>query len=318
MSYTKICKFVVLFTTLLVVCLPLSGCFESSTSSGLSGQTRPAYCLTINELAARLGLVAGQAGNHYYELTNANNTVKLFTYNGDGGRVYVNGTAVGTVGPVQQVGSKIYVPELLVPKIRAVLRTGAPITPWSPSIDTPRLGTGSGIVVIDPGHGGSDPGAQSVLGYWEKDINLGISKRLVDYLRDAGVTVYATRDGDSYPSLEARADLANRKNANLFVSLHCDSNGDRVHKGFTVYIARSASGGSKKAGSLFENSLSNAGIPSKGLRKADYKVLVQTDCPAVLVECGFMSNSDEAALLMSPWYQDKLAKNIASAILDYL
>jgi N-acetylmuramoyl-L-alanine amidase len=132
------------------------------------------------------------------------------------------------------------------------------------------------------------------------------------------VNVIMTRETDVYPTLEDRAALANRRNANLFVSIHCDSNGDRMHEGFTIYRARSASLGSKQAGRILEQHLSSVGIPSKGLRGADYRVLVQTQCPAVLVECGFMSNYDEAALLMDPWYQNKIARAIADGILEYL
>jgi N-acetylmuramoyl-L-alanine amidase len=310
----KVCKYIVLFAAV-AACLPLSGCVESESSGSLSGQTRPAYCLTIEELATRLGLSVGPSGSPYYELTNAYNTVKLFMY--DGGRVYVNGTAVGTVGPVQKVGGKTYVPELLVPKIRGALLTQAPPKTWTPAPETPTR-IGSGIVVIDPGHGGYQPGTTSVLGAEEKDVNLKIAHKVVANLRQAGVTVKMTRQSDKFVALEDRAALANRVGADLFVSIHCDWIGDSTHKGFTVYVARSASWGSKKAARAIERRLSDASIPSKGMRKEDFRVLVNTKGPAVLVECGYMSNYDEAALLVSPWYQNKLAKNIADAILDYL
>lgn len=310
----KYSKQLILLTALLACLLP-SGCVGPQSGTGITGQNRPAYCITVEELASRLGLAVKQGQAPFRELTNAKNTVRLFMY--EGGQAYVNGKSIGLVGTLEQ-GSTQYVPELLVPKIRASLIPEAPIQSWTPTIPIVTPKTGSGMVVIDPGHGGQDPGAQSVLGYWEKDINLKISRKLIVYLEQAGVTVYPTRTGDTYPTLEERADLANRVNANLFVSIHCDSNGNRVHKGFTIYIARSAGSGSKKAGRLFESKLSDQGISSKGLRKADYRVLVQTKCPAVLVECGFMSNREEAALLMSPWYQDKLARTIADGILEYL
>lgn len=313
--FYKVCKYIILVAAV-AACLPLSGCYESGSSGNLAG-SRPAYCVTIDELAAKLGLSVNPTGNHYYELTNASNTVKLFTYNGDGGRVYVNGTVVGTVGPVQQVGSKTYVPELLVPKIRGAMLSQAPAKPWTtPSVGSTR--TGSGIVVIDPGHGGYQPGTTSVLGAKEKEINLKIANKVTAYLQEAGVTVKMTRESDKFVDLEDRAELANRVDADLFVSIHCDSNGDSSHKGFTVYVARSASWGSKKAARAIESRLSDAGIPSKGMRNEDFRVLVKTNGPAVLVECGFMSNYDEAALLVSPWYHNKLAKNIADGILDYL
>ncbi|MBL7215681.1 MAG: N-acetylmuramoyl-L-alanine amidase [Phycisphaerae bacterium] len=293
-----------------------TGCGESQRSPRpISGQTRPSYTVSIEELASKLGLSVRNSGNSYFELGDAKNTVRLFT--DDGGRAYVNGTSIGSVGTVKKVSSKTYVSELLVPQIRGHLISQPVQLPNLGPYEVPRV-YGSGTVVIDPGHGGNDPGAQSVLGYWEKDVNLKIAYKLVSYLREAGVDVVMTRESDVYPTLEARAALANRENADLFVSIHCDSNGDRMHRGFTVYRARSASSDSKKAGRLIEKYLSNAGIPSKGLRSADYKVLVQTKGPAVLVECGFMSNYDEAALLMDPWYQNKIARAIADGILEYL
>ena len=318
MTY-KYSKFITLFTTLLAACLPLSGCFESSTSSGLSGQTRPAYCLTIEELASRLGLSVSTSGN-YYELTNANNTVKLFTYNGDGGHVYVNGTPVGTIGPVQQIGSKTYVPELLVPKIRATLRTGAPITPWSPPTDTPHIRTGSGTVVIDPGHGGSQPGAISYLGYHEDDINLPIASKVADYLRQAGVEVLMTRTQDNTVTLDDRVDLANQTQPDLFASIHCDSNGDRQTRGYLILIAQNASQRSRQAARALDQHIESTGIKSRGVRKdeRDLRVLKNTTCPAVLIECGHISNPDEETLLKSPAFQNRMARAIADGILDYL
>lgn len=295
----------------------LTGCGGSKrTSASLSGQTRPSYAVSIEELASKLGLTIRVPGNPHYELSDGKNTVRLFAHNG--GHVYVNGKSLGPVGSMTTIGNKTYICELWVPKIRSGMLPANPVPLPSPTPYQPPRIYGSGTVVIDPGHGGKDPGAKSVLGYWEKDVNLKISDKLASYLRDAGVNVVMTRDSDSYPTLEDRAALANRENADLFVSIHCNTNGDRIHKGFTIYRARSASSASKQAGRILEKYLSNAGIPSKGMQSADYRVLVQTNGPAVLVECGFMSNYDEAALLMDPWYQNKIARSIADGILEYL
>ena len=278
--------------------------------------TRPSYTVSIEELASKLGLSLRNSGNPYFELTDAKNTVRLFTY--DGGRVYVNGTPIGTVGTVKKVGSKSYVSELLVPKIRGHLIPAGPVQiPELTPYQAPKT-YGSGTVVIDPGHGGRQPGTTSVLGEREKVVNLKIAHKVASFLRQAGIDVVMTRESDVVVSLEERAALANRVGADLFVSIHCDSNPDRMRKGFTIYRARSASQGSKKAGRIFEKHLSNAGIPSRGFGNADYKVLVQTKMPAILIECGYMSNYDEAALLVDPWYQNKLARAIADGILEYL
>ena len=280
------------------------------------GSTRPSYTVSIEELASKLGLSVRNSGKPYFELGDAKNTVRLFTY--DGGRAYVNGTPIGTVGTVRKFGSKTYVSELLVPKIRGHLIPSQTVRiPELNPYPAPRK-YGSGTVVIDPGHGGSQRGTQSVLGHKEKDVNLKIAHKVASFLRQAGVDVVMTRESDVTVSLEARAALANRVNADLFVSIHCDWISNSMHKGFTIYRARSASWGSKKAARLQENHLSNAGIPSKGIRSEDFRVLVQTKGPAVLVECGYMSNYDEAALLVDPWYQNKIARAIADGILEYL
>ena len=309
-------KNLLILTIILLSSVLFTGCSEPQQRSGtISGQSRPSYMVTVQELASKLGLSVRNSGNPYFELGDAQNTVRLFTYNS--GQAYVNGTSIGPVGSVKKVGLKTYVSELLVPKIRSRLISQPVQLPNFEPYEKPRV-YGSGTVVIDPGHGGRDPGTTSVLGHREKDVNLKLAHKVTSYLREAGVDVVMTRESDVYPTLEARAALANRTNADLFVSIHCDWNDDRMRKGFTIYRARSASSNSKKAGRILEKHLSNAGIPSRGLANADYRVLVQTKGPAVLVECGYMSNYDEAAMLVDPWYQNKIARAIADGILEYL
>ena len=276
--------------------------------------SKPAYSVSVSQLAARLGLTVQKTGSPYYELTNANNRVLLFTY--EGGRVYVNGNSICQVGTTSQVSGSTYVSELLIPKIRGHL-----VTSYTPPVVTPNFSVkqyASGTVVIDPGHGGRDPGAKSVLGYWEKSVNLEITHKLADYLRKAGINVVMTHEDDSFPELEERAALANRINADLFVSIHCNTISDSSHRGFIIFTARSASWTSKKTAHNIATALMEADVPSKGVRNADYRVLVQTKCPAVLIECGFMTNYQEARLLSESWYQDKLARAIADGITSSL
>lgn len=287
------------------------GCGGSHRTS--SGGAKPAYCVSVEQLAAKLGLSVQKAGTPYYELTNANNRVLLFLQNS--GRVYVNGANIGSVGTVTQVGGSYYVSELLVPKIRGYLKTYVPPS-VKPAPQIPRILTG--LVVIDPGHGGHDPGATSYLGYYEKEINLSISRKVVSCLTQQGVKTTMTRNSDTFVELNDRADIANRAGADLFVAIHADSNGDRLHRGYTVYVARSASWSSKKAGQNIESSMANTGMSSKGMRNADYRVLVRTKCPAVLVECGYLSNPSEAALLYDSQFQDRIARAIADGIVKSL
>lgn len=295
----------------------LAGC-HSPGGGTRKNTTVPGYMLSVSELGSKLGLSVSTGGNPYFELKNANNRVLLFMY--DKGRVYVNGEAVGSVGPVVEVNGIHYVSEILLPQIKPFLKSGTvtwtptptvPSTTWTPK-------TSSAKVVIDAGHGGKDPGAISYLGYNEKEVNLGIARRLAAILQKRGVQVIMTRQGDTFIEKEERAAMANRAGADLFVSIHADSNGDRIHQGFTVYIARSASETSRRLGRSIESALSRTGISSKGLRTADYVVLVQTSCPAVLVETGFLSNPSEAAMLLDGSHQDRIAAAVADGVMNLL
>jgi N-acetylmuramoyl-L-alanine amidase len=129
--------------------------------------------------------------------------------------------------------------------------------------------------------------------------------------------VTETRDGDVFVELEERARIANRIGAELFVSVHADSAENRDARGYTMYVRRSASEGSRLAARAIEETMRDTRLESRGIREADFRVLVKTDCPAVLVETGFLSNYREAALLDNPEFQRLLARSIARGIREY-
>lgn len=174
---------------------------------------------------------------------------------------------------------------------------------------------GSFHVVLDPGHGGEDPGA--VAGdVYEKNINLAIALMVRDNLSgQEGVTVSMTRDDDSFPSLTERAEFANKENADLFVSIHANALDDDTYSGlFTFYHADKRT--SAKAAELIQNAASSeSGAINRGVRTENYVVLRETDMPAVLVETGFMTCPEELALLIDAEYQAKIAKGISDGIL---
>ena len=271
------------------------------------------YSVSISQLAERLDLTVKNAGAPYYELVNANNRVLLFTY--EGGRVYVNGSMICQVGQTSQVGGLTYVSELLVPKIRGHL-----VTSYTPPVVTPGRGyrTASGTVVIDAGHGGKDPGATSYYGDYEKSVNLSIARKVASYLENSGVQVIMTRNSDTFIELNERAEIANRAGADLFVSIHSDSHPNSSQNGYTIYVARSASWSSKKVGAAIEQSMRRTGLKDKGIRNQDFRVLVRTKCPAVLVECGYLTNPSEASQLFDSGFQDQLARAIADGIIASL
>jgi N-acetylmuramoyl-L-alanine amidase len=235
----------------------------------------------------------------------------IFTFGG--GQVYVNTKPVGKTGKTKRKSDGLYVKDSLQQVIRPVLKTGG-YTP-APRPSPSRV---SGCVVVDAGHGGKDPGATSCLGYHEKSVNLQVAHKVASLLKRRGVEVVMTRTNDTFIELEERAAVANRRNADLFVSIHADSTANKSVRGFTIYVARSASWSSQKAASAISRSMSEVAANGRGIQRADYRVLVNTRGPAVLVELGYLSNGQEASLLRNSTHQNRLASAIAAGIMSFL
>jgi N-acetylmuramoyl-L-alanine amidase len=187
-------------------------------------------------------------------------------------------------------------------------------------------GDDGSIIVIDPGHGGSDPGAcNGAKGLREKDITLDISKRLAAILTKNGWKVYLTRNTDTdltYPGspdrdeLQARSDVANRLNASAFISIHCNASVSPSLRGSSYHWCKEIDRDLAKA---VEGSLGpNIGTSEKGSRKDRFYVLSHSKVPSVLVETAFLSNSQDAAILASEDYRQKIAEQLAKAISDFI
>lgn len=288
-----------------------AGCQQGQETKTIS------FRLTPFELAQRLGLDVTEQTDRYVEMKNAANRVIIFIH--DGGRVFVNQTPVGSTGPVIHANGTIYVPEILESTIRPHLKSR--YTPpqvqqqpkWTPPAAPPKTG---GLIVIDAGHGGKDPGAISYLGYYEKGVTLRIANKLAAILKARGYQVKLIRDSDVFIDKYERAEIANRINPDLFVSIHCDANEKRSIHGYSVWVSRSASQASRRTAALIETAMTRTGISSRGVREADYVVLANTKCPAVLVECGHVSNPKEAAQLYDGNYQDRIAAAVADGIVE--
>jgi N-acetylmuramoyl-L-alanine amidase len=283
-------------------------------------QSRPAavpvrhdQTISIDELAARLGLRIEEQDPTFVILKNAANTVLIFTQTD--GRFFVNGKPIGPVGSVQKVAGTVYVPQSLVSAIQPYLQTQTAAKPPVVAPPTP-LRRKTGVVVVDAGHGGKDPGTM-VGSTDEKHINLQVAKKVAALLTQRGITVVMTRQDDHFVELEDRADVANRRGADLFVSIHCDSSPDREMRGFTIYVARDASREAYQAARSISTSM-KAASDTRGIREADYKVLVLTRCPAVLVELGYLSNSADARRLQDAAFQTRLAQAVTDGILATL
>jgi N-acetylmuramoyl-L-alanine amidase len=174
-------------------------------------------------------------------------------------------------------------------------------------------------VMIDAGHGGSDPGAQGVLsGVWEAPLTLAISKLLKARLEDLGYTVLLTRQADRFTSLGTRGDYANSVLPYVFVSIHCNSIETPEFSGLMSFHYPGSVEGEKLAGLVEAEALAATGAVDKGVREANFFVLRETVMPSTLVECGFLTNKDECALLIDPDYQARLAAGIARGIDRYV
>jgi len=184
-----------------------------------------------------------------------------------------------------------------------------PTSPLDPSKKT---------IVLDPGHGGSAPGA-IYSGIAEKDINLSVALKLEQRLRSSGYNVVLTRSADTHVGLYERADIANALEADIFVSLHSNASLTNLQAtGIYTYYHPTSRRGARLAQAIQTPVTRLTGASDRGIEKADFVVLRETDMCAVLVEVGFMSTPGELMLLVNDSYQDKLAAGIAEGIVRYL
>ena len=173
-------------------------------------------------------------------------------------------------------------------------------------------------IVLDAGHGGKDPGANNSDAI-EKEITLSIAKMTREILEDAGYKVKLTREDDCFVELTERPVIANRKNAKVFVSIHCNSSEDGEGKGIETFYTEQKGDADKKLAELIQNAVIDyTEAEDRGVKTADYTVLVRTVMPAVLIETGFLTNSTECELLTDEDYQRKLSEGIAEGIILYL
>jgi len=197
--------------------------------------------------------------------------------------------------------------------------------------ETPPVVADGPIVVIDPGHGGDDPGA---IGYdedgkpllYEKHVNLNISRKVVEILKKNGVNVYITREDDETLSLGARTDFANELDASLFVSIHCNSydtsdvNGTLVLHHLDESIADTYGvSGRQLANNILKYLPKAMETEDRGRMNGNAMFVIRkANMPSVIVETAFISNADDRAKLADEEYRAAAAEAIAKGILDTL
>ena len=216
-----------------------------------------------------------------------------------------------------------------------LLHLGSSSSSSTPPASVPRSGSSSSssgidsaalngkVIVVDAGHGGSNPGAVGN-NTRESDNNLAVALKLQDKLTRSGAKVIMTRSSDKTVAAEgstltkelaARVDLAEANHADLFISLHSNENADTTIQGATTYYN---SDQSAKVAQTVQNSLVDVtGATDKGTSQANFYVIRTPSMPSVLVEMGFVSNSTEAKKLNTDAYRDEIATGVSKGISQY-
>lgn len=246
--------------------------------------------------------------------------------------VFINGVKVFLQDTVDEKKGKLTVTRLDYDKVLVPLL-------WKLPAQRP----GTRRIILDPGHGGKDPGkVNPTVGYTEKAATLDTALRLKIILEKRGFEVLLTREKDVAIELQDRAPLANTAKADLFVSLHYNGGaaGDTTSGGIETYCFTPAgqystnkAGGkadiTTEPGNRFDTfnmllawhvhlaTISSTGAEDRGVRRARFAVLRTLNCPGILIEGGFMSSRTEGAQIANAAYRQKLAEAIADGLTAY-
>lgn len=300
--------------------------------NGWAQPSPPTGWVRLDYLAARQGLSARSEGLRRWVAVNRSFRVELEEKSR---RMVFNGVSFYLNAEVRRSGS-----EWLMTAADANTVLMPLLTP-SASL----VAVGDDVVVLDPGHGGDDPGAPGLDRTPEKKITLDIARRVRTKLKDTGIVVRMTRDSDHVLPLESRIFTAKQAPADFLVSIHCNSSGNRAVSGAETYVmpspgfsATTSVGASRRpprpvsscSGSRFgamnsvlawylhKGLVCAGGTEDRGVRQANFFVLRNAPCPAVLVECGYLSNGPEGKRLLTDAHRDKIATGIARGIMTYV
>ncbi|RCX13275.1 N-acetylmuramoyl-L-alanine amidase [Anaerobacterium chartisolvens] len=173
-------------------------------------------------------------------------------------------------------------------------------------------------IMIDAGHGGSDPGAVGPTGLKEKEVTLKLALKAAEMISGQGITVALTRTTDVFIGLSDRSAIANSSNAKYFLSIHINSAGTPKANGTETYALAAGGQGERLARSVQQSLVQSIGLTDRGVKFANYSVLRETKMPAALVELCFINNPDEEALLRNEAFLDKAALGIAKGVAAFL
>ena len=312
--------------TLLISSVFLAGCFAPAAVKTVTSHGKK--YIPVKNIAPHFSMKVTHPTPDRIRLHNRWNTLE-FEINSR--RCWVNGTLLWLNNPLRKVGRQWALQD---PDYSQTI---------NPSLQ-PHLflkKAGSRVVVLDPGHGGSDTGAVSPRKIYEKLLTKNIANRVRDRLKARGITVYLTRETDKNVSLSGRCKIAARHKADVFVSLHADS-ASATAEGASTFIlslpkhysthsyGKGSAPSTKYPGNKFNqaNQILGTRIQQKlikstkqvdrGVKRARFQVLREAPCPATLVEMAFITNPKEERLVLTQTGQDKIARGIADGIAAYL
>lgn len=187
------------------------------------------------------------------------------------------------------------------------------------------------IVMLDPGHGGYDPGAITKQGVYEKSINLQIAQKVKEMLGPSGIEVYLTREEDidyvpdgvrgkttkKQIDLNRRIDMAKEAYADVFVSLHVNATATGQESGSETFYHYQSESGKKLAELIQQELIKIPGMNRRIAKPGDFYIINNTSMPTVIVEVGYLSSVKEQKKLQQSWYQEQLARAIAKGIANY-
>jgi len=174
-------------------------------------------------------------------------------------------------------------------------------------------------IILDPGHGGKDPGAVSPWGLQEKQVNLAVAQKLMWRLKVAGANVVMTRTDDSYSTKYERAEFANTVNGDVYISIHSNFHPTKEDvRGIETFHHPASTEARRLAKIMQTELLAFTGLRDRGVKTDPLLVVTrETVMPSVLVEIGFLSNREEEALLREDAYRDKVADAMLEALQQY-
>ncbi|MFW5883394.1 MAG: N-acetylmuramoyl-L-alanine amidase family protein [Verrucomicrobiota bacterium] len=314
----------------ILVCLTLGLLFALAAEARTANINGTTY-ISLDIIAARLGMEARETERDEVAELRSQWTQMKFKRNRKA--FMLNGHTVHLAWPVALSRGQLFISEIDYEKNLQPL-----LTPQVFAEQTPRLYR----IVIDPGHGGKDPGAENQrIGTNEKTLALAVAHRLKAELERYGYQVLLTREDDHFLELNKRPAFANQVEADLFISLHFNAETSRTVRGIETFIftplnapstARNSLHWTDKktypgndndvwstmAGFYMQRALTrHTGEPDRGLKRARFAVLRDAAVPAMLVELGFISTDSTARAAQSAAQQQQWVKAMVAGILDY-